>query len=363
MSKDSVERTFDKIAQQQLEIFAKEFQQLRAEQRRLAETAAGDRGAPAPGERLGRYEIREKIGQGGAAWVFRAHDPELDRDIAIKVLRPFEDDESTFPSRFRHEAQATANLRHPSILRVYDFGEERGLAYIASEYVTGGTLSQRTGSPLDVSVVLGYATPLADALDYAHERGVVHRDIKPSNVLLDSDGSPILADFGIARVLESGPRLTRTKTVVGTPEYMSPEQVLGKPVDHRSDLYSLGVVLYELLLGTLPLYKETTTATMLAHVHDAVRPPSDVDPSIDPRLEAVLMKGLAKGRDDRYQSATALVQELTSTTGVSPSGKRSAAKGAGRRGEDRAAVRRRTVPRTSTLQMSAPSQEPRPYKR
>ena len=212
-------------------------------------------------------------------------------------------------------------------------------------------------------MVLGYATPLADALDYAHERGVVHRDIKPSNVLLDSDGSPILADFGIARVLESGPRLTRTKTVVGTPEYMSPEQVLGKPVDHRSDLYSLGVVLYELLLGTLPLCKETTTATMLAHVHDAVRPPSDVDPSIDPRLEAVLMKGLAKGRDDRYQSATALVQELTSTTGVSPSGKRSAAKGAGRRGEDRAAVRRRTVPRTSTLQMSAPSQEPRPYKR
>ena len=161
--------------------------------------------------------------------------------------------------------------------------------------------------------ILGLAYPLADALDYAHKRGVVHRDIKPGNVLIDPDTGPILADFGLARIIESSVHLTRTGWILGTPQYMSPEQALSQAADHRSDLYSFAIILYQLLLARPPFQAETPLATLLAHVHEPVPRPRKIDPDIDPCLEATLLKGLAKDPDKRYQTAGELVGAIAST--------------------------------------------------
>ena len=322
--------SFDSLQNQQLEIYAREFRRLYEEERRLRSLLEEKNAAPPPPARsvivggkvcpvgqLGRYKIQRKIGQGASAWVFKAYDPVLDRDVALKVLHPYDQDDESFAERFRIEAQATANLSHPNILQVYDFGEDEGFSYLVSKFLTGGTLAIRVGKRHDVGEVLGYLAPLADGLDHAHAAGIIHRDVKPSNVLLDSDGAAVLADFGIARILEGGStesRLTRQKLVVGTPEYMSPEQVLGKTVDHRSDLYSFGIMLYELVLGILPHQADTPTGTMLAHVQDPVLPPKAIVAGLDARIEAVLLKALHREPDRRYQSGGELIYDLIAAT-------------------------------------------------
>ena len=263
-----------------------------------------------PGSQLGRYQIAELIGRGGMASVFKAYDSQLDRDVAIKVLPSFDTEDPTFVDRFRQEAQAVAKLKHPNIIQVHDLGEDKGFHYIVMEYVTGGTLIDRMRSRLSVTEALDLLSPLADALDSAHGQGVVHRDIKPGNVLLDEDGKPILSDFGLARMLESSAALTRPDSVLGTPEYISPEQALGRPADHRSDLYALGIMLYQMLLGRTPFRGETPTETLMAHIHQPVPMPSDLDATIDRRVQSALAKALAKDPDDRYQSANALVEAL-----------------------------------------------------
>ena len=189
------------------------------------------------------------------ASVFKAHDPDLDRIVAIKVLPSFHTEDPTFVGRFRREAQAVARLNHPNIIRVHDFGDDKGFSYIVMEYVARGTLLDRLKARLPLADVLELVAPIADALGSAHEQGIIHRDIKPANVLLDEDGKPILSDFGLARMLEGSAGLTRADSVLGTPEYMSPEQALGRPADQRSDLYSLGVIIYQMLLGRTP-FKE-----------------------------------------------------------------------------------------------------------
>ena len=260
-----------------------------------------------PGSRLGRYEVQEEIGRGGSAFVFRAYDAELDRDVALKVLPDYHSEEPSFIARFRQEAQAVAKLHHSNILQIHDFGEDRGFTYIVSKHVTGGTMDSRLGKRHSLAEVLALATPLAGALDYAHRQGIVHRDMKPSNVLMDADAGPVLADFGIARILESSGHLTRTGWILGTPQYMSPEQAKGLRVDHRSDIYSFAIVLYELLMGHPPFKAETPVATLLAHVHEPVPPVHGVEPDVDPGLETILVKALAKDPDHRYPASEELV--------------------------------------------------------
>ena len=268
-----------------------------------------------PGSSLGRYRLVEQVGRGGMATVYRAHDPNLDRFIAIKVLPSFHTEDPTFVARFTREAQTVARLNHSNILQIYDFGEDKGFSYLVSELVTGGTLEDRLGGPLTVDQALRFIGPLADALDYAHAHSVIHRDIKPSNVLLDEQSKPILADFGLAQMLESAIRFTQVSQAIGTPEYMSPEQAMGAEVDHRADLYALGIILYQLLLGQTPFHADTPAATLMAHVHLPLPLPSTLDPDIDPRLETTLLKATAKTPDDRFRTAGAMVEAVSLAAG------------------------------------------------
>ena len=311
MSEEGIERSFDQMSRQQLLVYAKELHRLYEETRRLrAELARKGREAIGPDGRIGRYIVKEEIGRGGTAAVFRAYDPDLNRDVALKVLHSYYSEDSTFAARFRREAEATARLDHPNIVHVYDFGESGDFTYIVTNYIDGGTLEERMGRRFDFGSTLEYARPLAEALDYAHDHNVVHRDLKPSNVLLDSEQRPVLSDFGIARVLEESVDVTLTKWVVGTPGYMSPEQVLGEPVDRRSDLYSFGIIIYRLLLGRLPVREVSQAATLFAHVFQGVVPPRELDPGLDRRLEAVMLKALAKEPASRFQTVGEFVQAL-----------------------------------------------------
>ena len=269
-----------------------------------------------PGSALGRYRVVEQLGRGGMATVFRAHDPTLDRYVAVKVLPSYYTEDPTFVGRFSQEAQTIARLSHPNILQIYDFGEDKGFTYIVSELVPGGTLLDRLGSgPLSTEETLHFMRPLAEALDYAHAQRIIHRDLKPANILLDAEARPILADFGLARMLESSTRFTQTSQALGTPEYMAPEQAMGGDADHRSDLYAFGIILYQMLLGQTPFRADTPAATLMAHVHKPLPLPTSLDPNISPRLEATLLKATAKNPDDRFQSAKEMIQSLTIATG------------------------------------------------
>ena len=269
-----------------------------------------------PGSRLGRYRVVELIGRGGMATVFRALDPNLDRYIAVKVLPSYYTDDPTFVERFAQEAQTVARLRHANILQIYDFGEDKGFTYIVTELVTGGTLQDKLGvDPISGEETLRLMGPLAEGLDYAHSQGIVHRDLKPANVLLGDNEFPILADFGLARMLEASMRFTQTSQALGTPEYMSPEQAMGADADHRSDLYAFGVMLYQMLVGQTPFRADTPVATLMAHVHKAMPLPTLLNPNIAPRIEAILLKSLAKDPEDRFQSAKDMITALTMAGG------------------------------------------------
>jgi len=262
------------------------------------------------GQVIGKYRIEAFIGGGGQAKVYKAYHPALDTYVAIKVLPPYFAAEEGFVERFRQEARVIARLRHPNIITVYDFGEEQGLTYIVMDYIAGGTLASRLGRPLPLDTTLNIVEQIGRALDYAHNQGVVHRDVKPSNVLMAREDWVLLSDFGIARVMETTVRLTRTGVGIGTPEYMSPEQGQGLPVDSRSDLYSLGILLYEMLTGQVPFKAETPFGTVLQHVSTPPPPPRVHNPNIPEAVEAVIVKALAKQPEERYQSANEMLQAL-----------------------------------------------------
>ena len=254
----------------------------------------------------------ERIGRGGMASVYRAHDPELNRHVAVKVLPSFQTEDPTFVERFRLEAQAVARLNHPNIVQIYDVGEDKGFIYIVMEHVTGGTLQDRLGDRIPLAEVLQMIGPLAEALDYAHGHGIIHRDIKPANVLLDPDGRPKLSDFGLARMMEGSAGLTRADSVLGTPEYMAPEQALGARADQKSDLYALGIIAYQMLLGRTPFRGDTPSETLMAHIHRDVPLPTALYPDMDPGLEAILLRALAKEPDDRHDSPGEFAKALAS---------------------------------------------------
>jgi eukaryotic-like serine/threonine-protein kinase len=263
------------------------------------------------GARLGRYEIVEQIGRGGMATVYKALQTGLDRYVALKVLPAHLAGDPQFGERFQREAVLIANLRHPNILTIFDYGSDDGYTYIVSELVEGGTLSQRLGRPLGTARASALLAPIADALDYAHERGIVHRDVKPSNILLAADGRPVLSDFGIARMLDNSSGLTLVGKVVGTPAYMAPEQARGQPADSAVDRYALGVVAYQVLVGRVPFVAETTQAMLYAQVSQPPPPPRGLNPAIGVRAEAALLRMLAKSPGERFPTAHAFLAALS----------------------------------------------------
>ena len=260
---------------------------------------------------LGPYWISGRIGRGGMATVYRAHHAALDRDVAIKVLPDFFAEEEAYRERFQQEARSVARLKHPNILNIFDFGQERGITYLVLELVEGGTLADRLGHPIDLEDVIKIMRPIASALDYAHSQGILHRDIKPSNILLHRDGTPVLADFGLAKMAGATRSLTASGTVLGTPEYMSPEQGAGDPIGPQSDRYSLAVVAYEMLTGRVPFEADTPAAVLLSHINKAVPPTRELAGELSGHVEDALRRALAKQPADRFDSAGQFVSALT----------------------------------------------------
>ena len=270
----------------------------------------------------GRYEIREMIGRGGMAEVHLGYDRRLSRIIAIKLLRSDIAGDPTFQARFRREAQSAAALNHPSIVSVYDSGEEqvttpngavRSVPYIVMEYVEGHTVREflGEGEAVPIPEAVEIVTGVLDALEYSHRAGIIHRDIKPGNIMLTSTGAVKVMDFGIARAVEdSAATVTQTHAVVGTAQYLSPEQARGEVVDARSDLYSAGCLLYELLTGKPPFTGDSAVAIAYQHVREIPRPPSAVAADVPESLDRVVLKALAKNRDDRYQDASHMRADL-----------------------------------------------------
>jgi len=258
----------------------------------------------------GRYRIQRKLGAGGMADVYLAEDQELGRRVAIKILNGRHANDDQFIERFRREAKNAAALNHPNIVSIYDRGEAEDTYYIAMEYLDGRTLKElivgRGAAPINVAIE--YARQILSALRFAHRHGIVHRDIKPHNVLVDGEGRVKVTDFGIARAGTS--QMTETGSIVGTAQYLSPEQAKGGEVDPRSDLYSLGIVLYELLTGKTPFDGETPVEIAMKHLSTTPKPPSKLRPDIPRELDMVVLRALAKNPDERYQSADEMEADL-----------------------------------------------------
>ncbi len=266
---------------------------------------------PFEGRILGRYQVLEPLGHGGMAWVYRAYHPQLDRYVAIKLLRSELTGDEEFLARFRREAQAVASLRHPHIIQVFDFDVEDDVYYMVMELLEGDTLKSRLADYR----VRGESMPWGESarimldvlagLAYAHSEGMIHRDLKPTNILLTKRGQAVLGDFGIAHMV-GGTQYTRTGALMGTPEYMAPEQGMYGQADTRSDIYALGVVLYEMLTQRIPFEAETPLALLMKHVNDPLAPPTTINPAIPAPFERIVLEAMAKQPDDRYQDAGAM---------------------------------------------------------
>ncbi len=274
------------------------------------------------GKTIGKYQILNKLGSGGMAEVYKGYQDNLDRYVAIKFMHAFLADDQDFLHRFKREARAMASLRHPHIVRVFDF-DTYGEAtyYLVMEYIEGGTLKEllaatrQTGEPIPLEQARQIAAEMADALAYAHGRGMVHRDIKPGNIMLDAEtGKAVLTDFGIVKLAggQTTAAVTMTGALIGTPAYMSPEQALGEKGDTRVDIYSLGVVLFQMVTGQLPFDADTPLAVVMKQVNDPVPLPMNFNPDVPLNLQDVILKSLAKKPDDRYQTAAEMAAALRS---------------------------------------------------
>ncbi len=258
----------------------------------------------------GRYKIAELIGRGGTADTYRAADQTLHRDVAVKVLIERSDETN---ARLLMEARAMARLNHPHIVAVYDAGEDDGISYIVMELVRGRTLSQLESGELAYKQALGYVHEVLEALEYANAQGIIHRDIKPSNIMIVEDGKHTkLTDFGLARRASEVTQTTRTGQIVGTISYLAPERFLSKPADVRSDLYSIGIVMYEIFTGTLPFRndRDDIVATMYSHVHDLPTSPREINRNIPESLEHVIMRAIEKDPGRRYQNAREFMSDI-----------------------------------------------------
>src|SRR5258708_26815489 len=260
------------------------------------------------GENVGPYRVTDRLGQGGMATVYRAYHANLDRYVAIKVLHATFKEDPNFLARFQREAQIVAKLEHPSIVPIYDYNEHNGEPYLVMKFIEGETLKGHLArKPLTLDETIKIMTAVAQALTYAHEQGVLHRDVKPSNILLEKGVTPYLADFGLSRLASAGASTLSQDMMLGTPQYISPEQAQGvKDLDGPTDVYSLGVVLYELVAGRLPFNADTPYAIVHDHIYSPLPMPSKVNPQVPPAVERVLLKPLAKERGDRYTTPSQL---------------------------------------------------------
>lgn len=270
------------------------------------------------GQTIGQYRLVRKLGVGGMAEVYQAYQPRLDRYVALKFIRPELAVESNFRARFEQEARAIAKLSHGNVVHIYDFGEDNHRYYLVMEYVEGKTLKDhlqkldKQDKWISFSEAIAIVKQVAGALDYAHKQGIVHRDVKPDNILLTANGRAVLNDFGIAKMIEEGDGMTQTGAAIGTPAYMSPEQIQGQKekISAATDLYSLGIILYELLTGQTPFTADTAFAVMLKHINDPIPLPHQLNSGLSPAVERVLLKLLAKNPEDRFQTAADFVASL-----------------------------------------------------
>ena len=260
------------------------------------------------GKTLGQYEVIEEVGRGGMATVYKARQSSINRTVAVKVLPRNLLHDPDFFERFEREVDVIAHLEHPHILPIYDYGKAEGVPFIVMRYLPGGSLQDliRKGQ-VPLERIEKPITQVASALDHAHQAGIIHRDLKPANILLDNAGNAYLTDFGIARVL--GSDLTGSM-LIGTPAYMSPEQASGQPLDARSDIYALGVVLFEFITGREPYQAETPVALLFKHINEAIPPIANFRTDVPPAVEAVVTRATSKDPDDRYASAGELAQAL-----------------------------------------------------
>ena len=267
---------------------------------------------PLIGQRIDeRYEVVEVLGRGGFAVVYRAHQPAMERDVAIKVMAHDAMGGEEFVERFQREARIVASLEHPHILPVYDVGEHGDQVYLVMRLLEGGDLKERQeADPLSVEASIKLIGQLASALTYAHQRGIIHRDLKPQNVLIDAENNPYLTDFGIAKSLGATNQMTQTGTIMGTPTFMSPEQWRTEPVDARTDVYALGIITYLLLAGKLPFESDTPFSLMYMHLDEMPLPLDLVKLDVPKNLTEVVFKAIAKAPDDRFASAVEFGEAL-----------------------------------------------------
>jgi serine/threonine protein kinase len=264
----------------------------------------------AEGENIGPYRIIEQLGQGGMATVYKAYHAALDRYVALKVLHPAFHEDPNFTARFQREARVVAKLEHPNIVPVYDYAEGDHRPYLVMKFIEGETLKARLSrGPLNATEITQVVDAVGSALAYAHQQGILHRDIKPSNVLIGDDGRLYLADFGLARIAQAGESTLSSDSIMGTPQYISPEQARGdKDLDAGTDIYSFGVLLYEMVVGQVPFNADTPFSIIHDHIYTPLPLPRSINQKVPESVERVLLKALAKDRADRYQAIPALVQ-------------------------------------------------------
>ena len=268
----------------------------------------------AEGENIGPYRIMEQLGQGGMATVYKAYHAALDRYVALKVLHPAFNEDATFTGRFQREARVVAKLEHPSIVPVYDYAEHERRPYLVMKYIEGETLKARLSrGPLSAAEITQVVDAVGSALAYAHRQGILHRDIKPSNVLINTDGQMYLADFGLARIAAAGESTLSSDSIMGTPQYISPEQARGdKDLDAGTDIYSFGVMMYEMVVGQVPFSADTPFSIIHDHIFTPLPLPRSINPKVPESVERVLLKALAKERTDRYADILSMVQAFKS---------------------------------------------------
>ncbi len=262
------------------------------------------------GENIGPYKIVEQLGQGGMATVYKAYHAALDRYVALKVLHPAFHEDQTFIARFQREARVVARLEHPNIVPIYDYSEHELRPYLVMKYIEGDTLKARLNQgPLSSDEIEKVVNSVGAALSYAHQQGILHRDIKPSNVLLATDGVMYLADFGLARIAQAGESTLSSDSIMGTPQYISPEQAMGKKdLNEGTDLYSFGVMLYEMVVGQVPFSADTPFSIIHDHIYTPLPLPISINPKVPEPVQRVLLKALAKERTDRYDSVEEMVR-------------------------------------------------------
>jgi serine/threonine protein kinase len=270
-------------------------------------------------QNLGPYRILELIGRGGMAAIYKAYHPATDRLVAVKVLLDHRAEDPQIVKRFEHEARVITGLEHSNIVPVYDFGRDGELLYLVMRYMRAGTVNDLLKrDALTVGDALSILTDVSSALDYAHRQDIIHRDIKPNNILVDAGGRANLTDFGLAKVLSESFDLTRSGTAMGTPAYMAPEQVAGDPVSPRTDVYALGVMLYEIVTGVLPFTSDSPMAVAMMHLRQELRPPRQVNPMLPEAVETVIERAMNKEPGQRYTTAGEMAAALTQAVGEDP---------------------------------------------